>query len=70
MQNVQVINIEEDGVFEGETTIAVTLKRGDVTIKCEGIVDWEEGDDDDMQSIFEDWLQQVEYGAEGIAILS
>lgn len=68
MQNVNVVSIEEDGVFDGETTVAVTLQRDNVKIKCEGILIWED-DEDELESVFEEWLELAQDGIDGFTVL-
>ena len=65
MKNVQVVSIKEDGVFEGETTVAETLQRGNESVRCGGIVTWEGVD----EGMFDEWKEFAQDGIDGFAIL-
>ena len=49
--------------YNDEGTVDVTLKQGDLFVRCEDIALWDEGTCDD--AVFEEWLEYAEAGEQG-----
>lgn len=66
---VEVVSIEDAGYYSSEyasgSTVTVTLQRGDVFAKCEGILIWEEEMADEA---FEEWVMLADEGEEGYSV--
>ena len=69
MCKVTVVSVEDGGYYESEyasgETVDVTLQRGDVQVCCTGILLWD--DSDDLNAVFEEWLELAEAGEEGFS---
>jgi len=67
MSNIQVVDIEDGDYFNSDytsgSTVNVTLKRDGETVKCEGILIWDEVMMDD--DLFDEWKFMAEEGVEG-----
>jgi hypothetical protein len=70
MQKVKVVSVEDGGWYSDEntsgSTVNVTLCKGDMFAKCEGILIWDEdGADDDT---FDEWVAMAQDGEEGYSV--
>ena len=66
---VEVISIEAGDYYASEytsgSTVNVTLMRGGETVKCEGILIWDEDAEEDLNDIFDEWVAMAADGEQG-----
>lgn len=69
LDTVEVVSVEDGGFYQDAytsgSTVDVVLKRGNEFAKCEGILIFEEQDDESMFEYFEEWKQMAQSGEDG-----
>ena len=73
LKEVVVVSVEDGEYYSDNnvsgTTVNVTLKRGNDYASCEGIMFWEEAGQEELNDVFDEWVEMAIDGEVGYSAM-